>query len=478
MQSSTPSGGESGFALIETIVSAVVLAIVALAVLSGVDGASNSAARERSRSVAASLAEQDQERMRAMSADQLTDYAAVPRDVTVEGVTYQVTSRSEWIRDDTGGTTSCTNNSAQVDYLRISSDVRSSVVGRNIEPVSMASLVAPPVSKAKGTLAVQVNDRANAGLPGKTVTATAAGGGTFTEVTNALGCAIFARIPVDTYTVSLNEIGWVDTFGNQQATKGADVLNGTVQLVTINYDKAAQATWSVKTYDPYDANAATNAIASSRAEKVSAMNGDERDLQRVFTASPATQLFPFLTPYGFFTGACAQSNPATAMVPADPDYYETNIGAVATQPLGVHTVQMYQPPIAVRVQTGTAGTYVTTPASGGAAKNTGATAFAYLRPEAGDPTPCTEKITLYATSRSDGTTGYLSRSNPGYDPGLPFGIYDVCVMRMTSSGAGRYGAWLTVNNTSIAGAAPAAVLTSLTSAPSAPAGAAAGAACP
>jgi hypothetical protein len=419
--------------------------------------------------------------MRAMSADQLTEYAPAARPVTVEGVTYQVTSKSEWIRDDTGGTTSCTNNSAQVDYLRISSDVRSSVVGRNIEPVSMASLLAPPVTKAKGTLAVQVNDRTNAGLPGKTVTATAAGGGTFTETTNALGCAIFSRIPVDTYTVSLNEVGWVDTFGNPQATKGADVLNGTVQLVTIKYDRAAQAAWSVRTYDPYDANAATNAITPSKAAKVSAMDGEERDLQRVFTASPATQLFPFLTPYGFFTGGCAQSNPATAIQPADPDYYEANIGAVATQPTGSHAVAMYQPPLAMRVQTGTAGTYVTTPTNstlGAQSNNVGATALAYLRPEANDPTPCVETYTLYAASRSDGTTGYLSNSQTAYDPGLPYGVYDVCAMRKNGSGQKRYAAWQTVNNTSIAGAPATAVLTSLTSAPAPPVGAAAGAACP
>ena len=55
---------QDGYALIEVIVSAAVLAIVALAVLSGIDGATASTARERARAIAGSLAEKDQERLR------------------------------------------------------------------------------------------------------------------------------------------------------------------------------------------------------------------------------------------------------------------------------------------------------------------------------------------------------------------------------------------------------------------------------
>ena len=43
------------------------LAIVALAVLSGIDAANGASAREKARAVAANLAEQDQERLRAMT---------------------------------------------------------------------------------------------------------------------------------------------------------------------------------------------------------------------------------------------------------------------------------------------------------------------------------------------------------------------------------------------------------------------------
>src|ERR1700748_159744 len=67
---------ESGFALLEAVVSAAVLAMVALAVLAGIDGASASSGREKARNVAATLAESDQERLRATPVAALADAAA------------------------------------------------------------------------------------------------------------------------------------------------------------------------------------------------------------------------------------------------------------------------------------------------------------------------------------------------------------------------------------------------------------------
>jgi prepilin-type N-terminal cleavage/methylation domain-containing protein len=107
-------GWRSGFALIEVIVSAAVLAIVALAVLSGIDGAGASSAREKARAVASSLAEQDQERLRSMPVEMLANPPQTP-PVIVDGVTYDVASKAQWITDDTGRTPSCGNNSKQAE---------------------------------------------------------------------------------------------------------------------------------------------------------------------------------------------------------------------------------------------------------------------------------------------------------------------------------------------------------------------------
>ena len=94
---------EAGFALLEVVVSAAVFAVVAVAVLAGIDGAQSSTGREKSRSVAANLAERDQERMRAMQVDTLADYTLTATE-NVDGNAFTIVSTGEWVRDDTGGT--------------------------------------------------------------------------------------------------------------------------------------------------------------------------------------------------------------------------------------------------------------------------------------------------------------------------------------------------------------------------------------
>jgi type II secretory pathway pseudopilin PulG len=457
MDHSSSRSGDAGFALLEAIVSAAVLAVVALAVLSGLDGATNSAQRERARSVAAALAEQDQERMRAMAAEQLGEYAPSTKTVTVDGINYEVASSTRWVSDTTGGTISCTNNSASVDYLQVSTAVTSTLVGKKVKPVTVSSLVAPPVSRAKGTVAVQVADRLNKPIPLLTVTATAATGGTFTEKTNDLGCAIFLNVPVDSYTLNLSQVGYVDAFGNTPGATGVDVANGTTQLVNMRWDQAGAATWSVVTKNPFDmtqtrtsAPPRTLSGATVVNGKVSASHGDEPTLLRGFTASPATNLFPFMSPYTFFSGGCEQSNPAIHA----PDYFDTNAGAVTVakgQVSPAATVQMYQPPLKLVLRDSAGGT--------GTGAN-GMIVYATLI----KPTPdseCSETYKLTSIARTTApsvvTNGVVSRegtADASYDPGLPFGTYDICVRYINGSTASTKRWWIqkAVSMTSTAGA--------------------------
>src|SRR4051794_2370949 len=420
---SSPSraGGDAGFALIEALMSAIVLAVVSLAVLAGIEGATSSTARERSRSVAAALAEQDQERMRAMSAEQLADWTDNPpanRTVTVKGVDFTVQSTTRWIIDKTGGTASCVNNSASVDYLQIQTKVTSSLVGKRIAPVEMSSLVAPPVSKAKGTLAVQVNNRDSVGISGLTVNATSKTDGStlVAEQTNALGCAIFINVPADSYTVTLNQTGYVDAFGNSPGQSDAEVLNGTVRLITMKWDQAGAANWSLSTTDPFAGT--TTSLTSGAPRKldtdtgtwvssgVSATDPDEPDLLRSFQTSPATNLFPFLSPYSFFSGGCRQSNPQTY----DSTYTGGSVAVGRNQVAPPASVAITQPPLGMRLKV--SGSYYD-----------GAVVFATLRQASGDD--CSEMYRLTSIKRS-GNSGYLTQytgaGSPPYNPGLPFGV--------------------------------------------------------
>ncbi len=96
------------------------LAIVALAVLSGIDAASSSTAREKARAVAGALAEQDQERLRSYRFDAL---ATVPQADPGERRRRHIHDR---VRGDAGSPTTRTRTPAcgnasqkQAEYLRI-----------------------------------------------------------------------------------------------------------------------------------------------------------------------------------------------------------------------------------------------------------------------------------------------------------------------------------------------------------------------
>ena len=48
---------------------------------------------------------------------------------------YQISSDAEWVTRRLGRRASCDSDGKQADYIRITSDVRSSVVGKNVKPV-------------------------------------------------------------------------------------------------------------------------------------------------------------------------------------------------------------------------------------------------------------------------------------------------------------------------------------------------------
>jgi Tfp pilus assembly protein PilV len=97
---------QRGFALIEVVVSAALLMVVAGGVLAGIEGPSRISGKNDARSQASTLAQQDQERMRALPFNSLVGYTQTT-PVTVGGITYSRYSKAIWIRDN-NDTDSCT----------------------------------------------------------------------------------------------------------------------------------------------------------------------------------------------------------------------------------------------------------------------------------------------------------------------------------------------------------------------------------
>jgi type II secretory pathway pseudopilin PulG len=425
---------DSGFALIEAIVAAAVLAMVALAVLSGIDGATAASGREKARAIAVSLAAQDQDRLRSIQFDSLSKYTDGPRSIPVDGVTYTVTSTTRFVRDDTSATSTCTSgDNKQSDYLTITSTVTSNVVGVREAAVTVQSIVTPPVkySAPAGTLAVQVNNRDSVGVPNLAVTIS--GPSSATKATDASGCVLFEMIPEGDYTVTLNRGGWVDVLGNTTTTATAKVNRGTLVKQPMVYDQAASATLAIKTYQP-----GTTTSLGSNAVDISSIQSSNPMRQfpqpATTTLKPtiaATNLFPFTTPYPFWTGSCASESPATYTS----TYFNAAGGkSLQTDPGGTYVLDVLQPPLNLRVTRDAINKVIGGTTAGTKSTDTMTVKAVYV-PTAGD-TGCTDTVNLnLATNPNVAAASQLGWMSQGssYDPGLPFGTWNICVWDATAN---------------------------------------------
>src|SRR6185312_6406023 len=192
------SSGEDGFIIIEVLVSALILAIVAGAVLTLIAATTRSAASERSHAVAYGLAQADQARMRTMRLSTLKSLNE-PNETTIGGTKYTVVSKAFFVNNKSG-TASCTEQNASTDYVELTSTVSSSALPN---PVSLQSIVAPTSSSldsTHGSLVFQVSNALGEGVSGVSITGT--GAGNFSGSSESTGCATFADLASGNYKVT------------------------------------------------------------------------------------------------------------------------------------------------------------------------------------------------------------------------------------------------------------------------------------
>jgi Tfp pilus assembly protein PilV len=408
---------DRGFAMVEAIVAAMLLVMVALGVLKGLDTAQQSSGREKARSTAAALTEQDQERLRSFRAVDLANYDET-RTINVNNVDYTVQSQVDWVRDSTGGTQSCNNSATQADYMRITSTTTSNLVNTPIKPITQSSLVAPPVGAFganQGSLGIQVNGRDGTGMEDVMVTIT--GPTTISNPTNSAGCAIFAYVPVGAYTASVNTNGWVDKGGNQSTSVGATVSNGTVNVKNLDYDQAASVDGI------FDTETLGGATVPAQTTQLSAANGGVPTGpfapfagERVWDPTggalgtiSATGLYPFADGYNLYGGGCPGADPTKN----DPDYFTT---------FGANSV------VSVDPATASPATKVRIPSINLRVLYNGAPLAAVYLPftrilVTSTSTNCTEKFNFAAPSTD--LNGWMLQ------PALPFGTYKVCAESRT-----------------------------------------------
>ena len=425
---------QSGFALIEVIASAAVLGLVTLAVYGGYNATMHSSGRERARAVAASLAEQDQERLRSFRPTDLATYAAPPQIIKVPpvtGVPYTVTSTVDWISDSADGSTSCTSETNLEDYLRITSKVTSGIIGKQTLPVIQRSLVAPPVGtfrKGVGSLVVRVTGKGAVPITSLAVRIQQ-GATTVIDDTNSFGCAVFRYVPVGSYAVSFNRPGYVNTNGVNLATDTATVSEGTLNVINELYDRGATV---LSTFDHKHRSTACTppTCPVSRSTAVTFESTDlpapsyktfpagATNATALQTAITSPLVYPFDSAYGVYAGTCTGANPQSLIAPpvaVSPAFAKNPTGLDPGELL--YPVKVRLPALNVRVVKGAT-----------AQSNTRITA----QPTSGScATTLKFQMRAYTgTGTTDVNRGWASKQATvvlgGYDPGLPYGDYDVC----------------------------------------------------
>jgi prepilin-type N-terminal cleavage/methylation domain-containing protein len=389
---------QSGFALIEVMMSALIVAIVSVGVLAGIDASSATSGSNKARGIAASIAQDDQERMRSMQPDDLAAMRFQRRTVTVAGVAYQVDSDARPVTDAGKG---CGDGT----LVKISSEVTWPKM-RNIKPVITDSLVAPQpgsFSKGSGGLIIQVRNRSGGPQTGVPVSIT--GPQSDADVTDENGCASFLYRPSGAYTVKIQKTGYVTPALVNAISKTETIPSGAVATDSFDYDVAGAVTANIVTIAKPVAPATTGVqVADDSTSLVVSHPNLPAPGIKTFAASPAktpmttgTVLYPFTSSYSVYSGTCTGANPLNFPPDAAPTALLT--------PGGSLTTTVIEPSVNVVVANG-------------------ATLLA--------------GASVKATNRTCGTGGNLVYTNATLatgrlpKPGMPYGTYDLCASALIS----------------------------------------------
>jgi type II secretory pathway pseudopilin PulG len=214
---------ERGDTLMEVIVAALMVALIATASLGGFSDVGKLSQSQRNEEQAATLAQQDQARLRGLTITQLASSGAGTGNTStttqIDGTTYKVTSATAFISGSTGSSACAGSNGA--DEVQTTSTVTwgQSNGGRN--PVVVHGLITPAEG---GALVATVVDPTGAGLPG--VTVSLSGPTAVSPVTtDSSGCVIWTGLAAGSYTVS-----YAPPAGTWITSTGGTVSNQTLSV--------------------------------------------------------------------------------------------------------------------------------------------------------------------------------------------------------------------------------------------------------
>jgi Tfp pilus assembly protein PilV len=297
---------EDGFLLVEVMVSAVVLLIIAMATLSLIDRSGKQTGADRSRGVATTLAQGDQDRLRALKPSDLANWATKTNTKVVDGVTYTIVSEVDPTKNASasGGQSLCAAvGTATADYYRLKSTVTWPNMN-TIAPVELATIRSTGIADpTKGSVTLQLTTEAGQGVSGAAVTA-----GALSATTNSSGCVSFSGLSPGALTVSWAKFGYVDWNGVGNPSKGTTVVANQNQSLAAAYDLAASMDVTFVGTDGVSPAATWSSASIYNGKPVTRTT--TTGTQNTTITSPDS--YPFSSGYTAFAGNCQGNNPQNA----------------------------------------------------------------------------------------------------------------------------------------------------------------------
>ena len=335
---------ERGDTLIEVLVAALLVALIATASLTGFGAVSDVAGNQRNEEQAATLAQQDQARLRGLTITQLSGALGNQAATTViDGTTYTVTSKSQFVSGASGSASCSTSGTTgNADEVATTSTVTWAPLNDGRPPVIVHGIITPAQG---GSLIVSAVDQNGNGLAG--VTATVTGPTTVSPLTtDSSGCAVFAGLAGGTYTVSYSDPGYVDKNGNPPASWTGLVTSTQTTAATqlqLAQDGAISATFTTFFNGSSQPATSDTFVASNSVGGITprVFGTDSTPTNNAYSSSivSPTTVFPFPSAYSAYAGTCNANSWATS--PAPPT---TTVNPTATS-----SVVIPEPAMIVRV---------------------------------------------------------------------------------------------------------------------------------
>jgi prepilin-type N-terminal cleavage/methylation domain-containing protein len=329
---------ERGTSLVELMVATAVFAIVMSGALVGFNGGFRLTRDDRMRSVAANLASQEMDSVRAQA---IQDFTALPIGTvvttqTVDNADYDISRRDKWIIGNPNAGPCDGASGSQLTEMSVKVTVTwDDMFGTT--GVTSQTVLTPPVGTydpVSGHIGVKVLDQTGAGLDNMPVEVQGPGYDQ-NQDTESDGCAFFGFLDPGTYTVILNKSGYVTDQGVQNATKTVVVTVGTITSVQFSYARAATVNLTlVGEFGGTVANTVAVTVANTHllptGTKSFAGTGTSRSLGSIY---------PFTEGYQTWAGNCLDADPQAQKTNGSGAFYPGAVrdAPISVQPGGVST---------------------------------------------------------------------------------------------------------------------------------------------